>query len=318
MNNWEELGKNFIKQKQYLGYKYKTDSTVVMDIATYLTNEKVEVISKEVTEKYARINPNLKSNTIARNMGVFREFCKYLKMQNINSYQIPTKIYPQKHREYIPYIYSKSEIKNLIEASIEVSKALPYSYRKHQTLPLIFKVLYQTGMRIGEVLDLKIEDYLVDDECFYIKDSKNGQERLIYLSKSLNNEILKYHSKFHFNNNLKDYFFKIRTGRIGMSTIERNFNNMLKIANIKKTSKHRVHNLRHCFIIHYLEKVLIEEKDVDVILPVLQVHLGHQSLKALEHYFKITKIMINEIGKIAEQKLGMLIPSLKGVDEYEE
>ena len=75
----------------------------------------------------------------------------------------------------------------------------------------------------------------------------------------------------------------------------------IMIFNIKKTNKHRVHNFRHCFIIHYLEKVLLEEKDADVILPILQVHLGHQSLKALEHYFKITKIMINEISKIMLQ-----------------
>ena len=318
MNNWEELGKRFIKQKQYLGYKYRTSSIVVMEITTYLTNEKIEIITKEVTEKYARINSNLRSNTIARNMGVFREFCKYLKTQNINSYQIPPKIYPQKHKDYIPYIYSKNEIKKLIEASIEVSKALPYSYRRHQTLPIIFKILYQTGMRIGEVLELKVKDYLETEECFYLKNTKNDQERLIYLSKSLNEEILNYHSKFHYNNNLDDYFFKITESKIGMTTIQKTFNKMLKAININKTNKHRVHNLRHCFIIHYLEKILLEGKDVNVILPILQVHLGHQSLKALEHYFRITQIMINEIGKISEQKLGMLIPSLKGIDEDDE
>ena len=318
MNNWEELGKNFIKQKQYLGYKYRTEFIVIMEIATYLTKEKVEIITKEVTEKYARINLNLKSNTIARNMGVFREFCKYLKTQNINSYQIPPKIYPQKHREYIPYIYSKNEIKNLMKASIEVSKDLPYSYRRHQTLPLIFKILYQTGMRIGEVLELRVKDYLETEECFYLKDTKNSQERLIYLSKSLNEEILNYHSKFHYDNKLDDYFFKITKDKISISTIEKAFNKMLKAINVNKTNKHRVHNLRHCFIIYYLEKVLLEGKDVNVILPILQVHLGHQSLKALEHYFKITQIMINEIGKISEQKLGMLIPSLERLDKDNE
>ena len=315
MNNWERLGKNFIKQKQYLGYKYKTDSTVITEITTYLTDEKVKTITKEVTEKYARLNLNLKSNTIARNMGVFREFCKYLKTQNISSYQIPPKIYPQKHKDFIPYIYSKSEIKSLIEASVKISKSKPYSYRRHLTIPLIFKILYQTGMRIGEILELKVNDYLETDECFYLKDTKNGQERLIYLPKSLNKEILNYHSIFHYNGNLDDYFFKITSGKIGLSTVERTFNEMLKTININKTNKHRVHNLRYCFVIHYLENALLEGKDVNVILPILQVHLGHQDLKALEHYFKITQIMINKIGKISEQKLGVLIPSLKVISE---
>ena len=43
---------------------------------------------------------NLNSNTIARNMGVFKEFCKYLSLQEINCYQIPNKIYPQNHHNY--------------------------------------------------------------------------------------------------------------------------------------------------------------------------------------------------------------------------
>ncbi len=317
MNNWQELGENFIKQKQFLGYKYKTEIIVIRCITNFLIKENVEAITKEITEKYARINLNLSSNTIARNMGVMREFCQYLKTQNIDAYQIPMKLYPQNHNNYIPYIYSKKEIKKLINASYEVAKSLPYSYRRHKTLPLIFKILYQTGMRIGEVLDLKIKDYIVNDECFYLKDTKNGQERLIYLPKSLNNEILEYHSKFHFNSDLEDYFFKITESKISEKTIEGNFTKMLMLAGFTKTNKHRVHNFRHCFIIHYLEKVLIDGKDVNVILPVLQVHLGHQSLKALAYYFKITKTIINEVGKISEQKLGILIPSLEEVDEYE-
>ena len=317
MNNWQELGENFIKQKQFLGYKYNTEIIVVRCIARFLIEENVEVITKEVTEKYARINPNLNSNAIARNMAVMREFCKYLKTQNIDAYQIPMKLYPQNHKGYIPYIYSKEEIIKLIKASYEVAKSVPYSYRRAKTLPLIFKILYQTGMRIGEVLDLKIKDYIVTDECFYLKDTKNGQERLIYLPESLNKEVLEYHSKFHFNSDSEDYFFKLKESKISEDTINSNFTKMLILAGFTKTNKHRVHNFRHCFIIHYLEKVLTDGKDVNVILPVLQVHLGHQSLKALEYYFKITRTMINEIGKISEQKLGMLIPSLKGVDEDE-
>ena len=309
MNNWQEHGENFIKQKQFLGYKYKTDTVVVKSIITFLNENNVKTITKEIIEKYSKINVNLKYNTIARNMGVFREFNKYLKTQNIDCYQIPLKLYPQKHN-YIPYIYSKDEIKSLIAASYEVAKTLPYSYKREQTIPLIFKILYQTGMRIGEVLNLKVKDYLKDDECFYLKDTKNGQERLIYLPKSLNNEILKYHSKFHFKDN-DDYFFKITNGKINEKTIINYFNKMLKSININKTIKHRVHNLRYCFIIHYLEKMLLEGKDVNAILPILRVHVGHQSLKALEYYFKITKNIINEIGKISEQKLGILIPDIK-------
>lgn len=314
MNNWKKLGEEFIKQKQFLGYKYKTELIVINSITSFLVSKNVTVITKEVTEQYVRLNKNLKDSTISRNMGVFREFCKYLKIQNINCYQIPVKLYSQKKEKYIPYIYSKNEIQSLIKAAYEISKDLPYSYRRYKTIPLIFKILYQTGMRIGEVLNLKIKDYLIKEECFYLKNTKNNQERLIFLPKSLNSEIFEYHSKFHYSNNSDDYFFKLREGKISMSSIERIFNKMLESINIKKNSKHRVHNLRHCFIIHYIEKTITEGQDINVIFPVLQVHLGHQSLKALEYYFKITKVKINEIGKMTEEKIGSLIPDLEEVE----
>ena len=317
-NNWEELGNNFIKQKQRLGYKYNTDTIVMKEITQFLREEKISKITKDTVEKYAKLNSNRKSNTIARNIGVFREFCKYLKMQDISCYQIPLKLYPQHHKAYIPYIFSKKEVKSIIKNSYQVAKEGYYSFKKDQTLPLIYKLLYQTGMRIGEILNLKVKDYK-EQEYFLIEQSKNGEDRRIYLPEKLNQEILKYHLKFHYNIVKEEYFFQLKTEkRIGINTIERNFYKILKKSNIpRKENSPRVHDLRHTYIVHCIEKWLEEKKNINVMLPILQTHVGHTSLKSLEHYFQITQNMINEIGKISENKLGKLIPELKDVLENE-
>ena len=316
MTNWQELGNNFIKQKRYLGYKYKTDSIVIKSITMFLENEKVIKVDKDVVNKYVKLNPNISSNTLARNIGVFREFNKYLKSQDIECYQIPLKIYQQHQREFIPYIFSKEEIKLFIKNSYKI-KLKYYSYRKEQTIPIIFKILYQTGMRIGEVLNLKVKDYK-EQEYFLVEHSKNGEARIIYLSEDLNNEILKYHLKFHCNSEKDEYFFQIRNGKIGNNTIRRWFYSILKLSKIKRSENSpRVHDLRHTYIVHCIEKWLKEKKDLNAMLPVLQTYVGHSSLKSLEYYFQITKSMINEIGKISEEKLGKLIPELKDVIEDE-
>ena len=317
MNNWEELGNDFIKYKQYLEYKYKTDSIVIKEIIHFLNKENIIEITKDTIEKYAKSNPNLKPNTISRNIGTFREFCKYLKIQDISCYQIPLKLYPQHHKKYIPYIFSKEEIKLIINNSYLVAKEGYYSYKREQILPLIFKLLYQTGMRIGEILNLKVKDY--KEECFLVEHSKNGEERLIYLSEELNQEILKFHLKFHYNVSNEEYFFQLRNGKkIKISTIDNNFYKILKRSNIKrKENSPRVHDLRHTYIVHCIEKWLKEKKDINIMLPILQTHVGHSSLKSLEYYFQITQNMINEIGKISESKLGKLIPEFKDVLEDE-
>ena len=85
MQDYHILSQSFLQQKKFLGYSYRTEEIALKEIVTFL---KGRDITKEVTEEYARMNRNRHSNTIARNMGVLREFCKYLKTQGVPCYLI--------------------------------------------------------------------------------------------------------------------------------------------------------------------------------------------------------------------------------------
>lgn len=305
----------FIKYKKYLGYKYKTETIVIKEIKSFLIDNKITEITKEVIESYARLNTNLSSNTLARNMGTFREFCIYLKMQDIECYQIPKCIYPQKVRKYVPYIFSKDEITNILAKIEVVSKNKPYSYVREQTIPLIIRILYQTGMRIGEVLNLKIEDYNYLEGYFNIKEAKNNEERRIYLPDSLNIKVLNYHNKFHTKTN-NIYFFQLGTTKIEAKTIDDNFYKALNLCNIKrKENSPRLHDLRHTFVVRSIEKAFSEGKDFNLFLPYLQAYVGHKSITSLEYYFHLTKPMISELNPLINDKFKVLIPKLK--EDYE-
>ena len=160
MREYNTIFDEFIQFKHFLGYKYKTDEIVIKEIKNYLIENNITKITKEVTENYARLNPNISSNTISRNMGVFREFCNFLKYQKgIDCFQIPNKIYPQSHNNFIPYIFSYKEIKLIYSNLDKPLKNYHYSYYKQIAYPLIIKILYQIGMRIGEVINIKLKDY---------------------------------------------------------------------------------------------------------------------------------------------------------------
>ena len=74
MYDYNKLFLDFLQYKRYLGYKYKTDEIVLKEIVQYLTENNIEIITKAVIEDYARLNSNLNSNTIARNMGYLENF----------------------------------------------------------------------------------------------------------------------------------------------------------------------------------------------------------------------------------------------------
>ena len=312
MLNYNTIFEEFIQFKRFLGYKYKTGEIVINEIKNYLIENNITKITKEVTEDYARINSNISSNTLARNMGVFREFCYFLKYQkNIDCFQIPNKLYPQNHNNFIPYIFSYKEIKLIYSNLDKPLQNYHYSYYKQKAYPLIIKILYQTGMRIGEVINIKIKDYNYKLSVFKITDTKNSEERYVAISDNLNEEINNFITKFFYNRPSDEYIFNV-----AYSPVLIYFKKVLKLSNITLTEKGpRIHDLRHTFVVHNIDKAIKQNKDINQILPILMTQLGHKSLSSLAYYFHINKDILGTVNKISEEKLGYLIPSIGEDDE---
>lgn len=305
MQDYNTLFKEFIQYKRFCGYKYKTGEIVLKEIITYLIQNNIVKITKEVTLDYARINSNLSSNTIARNMGVFREFCYYLKVQkNIDCYQISTKIYPQNHNNFTPHTFSYNEMKLIFSNLNKPLQNYHYTYYRQTIYPLIIKILYQTGMRIGEVLNIKVKDYIKELSLFKLTDTKNNEERYVAIPEKLNGEITKFVSKFYLNKQVNELIFKVSE-----STIENYFKKVLSICNIKITDKGpRLHDLRHTFVVHNIDNAIKKGKDINSILPILGAQLGHKTLNSLSYYFHINKDVLKNVNSISEKELGYLIP----------
>ena len=88
------------------------------------------------------------------------------------------------------------------------------------------------------------------------------------------------------------------------------------LSNIVKTDNGpRLHDLRHTFIVHLIEKFINEGLDLNVMLPIIQTHTGHQSLNSLTYYFQVTNDLLNIVNKISEEKLGYLIPNMENIHE---
>ena len=311
MYNYNTIIQEFLQYKKFLGYTYRSDEIILKEIANYLISNNIEIITKEVVENYARINPNLSANTIARNMSTFKELCNYLKINDIPCYQIPKKLYPQNSQSYNSYVFSRDEIKRIYSNLNFVNCEYRYPYYKKIIYPLIIKILYQTGMRIGEVLNLTYSDYL-EESYFILKKTKNNEERRVILPKKLNNEFKTFFNKFKNCNNPNDKIFVC-----SISTIEKYFYKVLKLSNIKKRNNSpRLHDLRHTFITHSIQTFINNGEDLNNMLPILQAYVGHNSINSTSYYFHITNDILNELRNLSEKELSYLIPKISG-DSYE-
>jgi len=146
----------------------------------------------------------------------------------------------------------------------------------------IVKLLYGCGLRLNELLHLKISDIDSENMLIHIRLSKGNKDRVVMLPPTLLPELRNYYKVCH----PKDYLFEGQDGGIYSA---KSVQTIVKTAATKAgiTKPVSPHILRHSFATHLLEN----GTDVRYI----QQLLGHNSVKTTEIYMHITDIAKSSI-----------------------
>jgi len=155
---------------------------------------------------------------------------------------------------------------------------------------LIFKIMYQTGLRPGEVVDIKLDDIDYDSQKIYIYAEKTHENRKVWMGQNLTNEIKVYVEVERDSHNMSsksDYlFFSTHHPRLNTNSINKIVRAACKNAGLtdvvfedKNGGKRRritPHTFRHGFAVGFLKA----NKDIRV----LQKILGHEKLETTAEY----------------------------------
>lgn len=186
-------------------------------------------------------------------------YCNVLKKPRFKLYLPTTKVTFK-----LPSILSTQEVERIIKAVDHI---------KHRTLLI---VIYGTGLRISEALNLKVSDIDRDRMTLHIRKTKNKHERYVPLSPSILQTLTDYWRTCHFN----DYVFPGAKPNKPLSTtsVAKIFTHAKKIAGIKKEGG--IHALRHSFATHTLEA------GADLIT--IKRLLGHRSIHSTVRYLEFS------------------------------
>lgn len=245
-------------------------------------------LTKEIVLKWLEKRPNECLNNQSKRASIIRCFGYYIFRYNTQSYILPKMLYPIKEK-YIPHIYTCDEIKRFFNV-VDNIKAKNNSDNKPIIMPIIYRLLLFTGMRINEVLSLKISDLKIEIKSLLIRNAKNNKDRLIPLSNELFDKIYKYNEMFNKNLNTNNYLFRnLHGNKISVDSFYEYFRLYLFIAKIPHTGKGpRVHDFRSTFTVNSIHKCLIDGNDIKVFLPYLRTYLGHSSVEATYYYYHMT------------------------------
>ena len=175
--------------------------------------------------------------------------------------------YP-KEKPSLPRILSREELTGLFDSCLNP---------KHRVM---FRLLYSSGLRRGEILRLTVDDLITKDgKCqIRINCSKGGKDRYTVLSKKVLVELREYYLSYR----PKKYLFNGRYKGTPMTPggLRHALNGAVKRAGIKKEVN--LHILRHCFASHSLEEGLN--------LKTLQYLLGHSTVQTTMIYLHVSEV----------------------------
>jgi site-specific recombinase XerD len=225
---------------------------------------------------------------------------------HLNKAPLPTEV-PKLPPTVIPYIYSREELRRLLEA-IPSCDRVRFSIEP-PTLRAILLLLYGAGLRRGEVLNLSIADVDLPNGLLTIRDGKFFKSRLVpigcHLTKVLN-DYVRWRTATHPSASAVRHFFVGRRGTvIHRCSLQRAFKRLREHIGLRRTDgsryQPRLHDLRHTFAVHRLTAWYRQGADVQRLVYHLSVYLGHVRLAHTQVYLTMTPELLQQAGTLFER-----------------
>ena len=266
---------------EYTTINYESD---IVEYLEFCTNNKIDY--KTISYKQARnyINylyeeRNDKSSTISRKISALRTFYRFLESKDIENYSFSLLKLPKKGKR-LPKFFEYNELEELFDVP-DTNDPLGQRDR------LILELLYASGMRVSELVSIKINDISFGSKTIKIL-GKGNKERITYYNDITNKYLKKYindgRKKLNINN--IDYLFlNYKGGHLTTRGVEKILDKIIAKTAINKHIT--PHMLRHSFATHLLNE------GCDLLS--VQELLGHASLSATNIYTHITNDRLKDV-----------------------
>jgi len=305
--------RQFVEQKRALGVKYISEPYILSAFDRFLVEQDApaDCLLKEHVAAFCAKRPDEANQTFAQRGSVIRQFGMYMAQMGYDAYVLPEFKRCNCKSSFVPYIYSHAEVSRIFEEldSRDYSHYSPYA---SSVYPLLFRVLYGCGLRVSEATNLNTKDVDLKNGVLRLRNTKYNSERLVAMSASLTEACRVYFNAFH-RGQFERFFPSFTNDRIGQVAIIECLRHVLRACGINE--KARVHDFRHTFAVHLLDRWAKESKDIYVCLPLMSKYIGHACVKATEGYLRLTAEVFPDVARIFEQYYGGVIPE---VAEFEE
>lgn len=286
---WAARLKAYLTYRRSFGFDLKIEETQLASFARFADQRQAERLNLELATDWARASRYPRQISWARRIEVLRGFAAFCLRSDPDTVVPPSKLFGRAHRRLVPHIYTRQELQTLLLATERLAGTLrPVTHR------MLFGLLAATGLRISEALMLTRSDVDLTTGVLDIKDTKCHQRRFVPLHASVTRELQAYAQ-------LRDQLVLVpRVDRFFLRDDGQPVNQQGALYALHSLCDelgwqprgdyvhHRLHDLRHTFIVHSTLRFYEEGQDVNIGLPTLSIYVGHA--KVVDTYWYLTGI----------------------------
>ncbi len=261
---------DYLAVRRALGYKLVADGQQLAAFVAHLDARGIDTVTVAVAVEWAAATPQ--GGGGCRRLAVVRGFARYLQALDPAHEVPPTRLLPGRSSRPVPFLYSDDHIATLMAAARALTRP-----GWGATVEAIIGLLWATGMRIGEVLRLDVDDLDPDTQVVTIRLAKFGRSRLVPITPTTTRALRDYRAGLPATATHPAFFVTPAGRRVRYQQFNLAFVALLDAAGITTASgkRPRAHDARHSFAVRTLTGWYRDGLDVHALLPRLSTYLGH-------------------------------------------
>ena len=291
MKSLNQAVDDYLALRRSLGFKLREYGICLHEFVLFLKANGSARVTNKLAVEYATQRQYEKPVSWSRRLIIIRGFACYHIGTDPQTEIPPIGLLRFRSQRARPYVYSKDEIRRLLEAALNIES--PHQLQP-QTYYCLFGLLAVSGLRVGEAINLQPQDMDWSTGVLTIRGAKFGKSRLVPLHPSTRSVLFDYAQRRDeiYARRPVSYFFVSSHGtKLEKPNLSRIFRELSRQIGIRKSGVRygpRLHDFRHRFAIETLLGWYRRGEQVTRRMPVLSTYLGHGNVTGTYWYLSNT------------------------------
>lgn len=298
-----------LRKKALTPDSYGYTRGVLSGFDCYLSEQNVpdKIVTEELLNGWIRHLSEVNAKrTVSDKVACLRKFLEYLRYSGFTVFMPKC---PKHSEYYVPYLFSDTEMELIFNAAdfAEPNRSRPHSRYAQVELPMLLRLLYGCGLRLGETLLLRVGDVNFERGFLLLRQPKNKKQRIVPMHETLAKILLQYCVTMELTNEPEAFLFpgaKLER-HISGTTVLNWFHNILKsigiyVPPVPHERGQCLHCLRHLFAVKSFAQAERNGRSTGDSVPYLSVYLGHYDMDGTEKYLKFSSDIFPEYTELFE------------------